>query len=356
MHLKRLGFSEWFEEKLDTALSNSYQIVRVMAVDKESYAIRGENYETRAELTGKLVYSATSPLDFPTVGDWVYAQCFDENTFAIIHEVIPRKTILSRKVPGKKVEFQLVAANVDTAFLVQSLDSNFNLRRLERYLVMTLEAKIRPIVLLSKSDLLSPDEVNDKIQEIHKDIQDVPVYSFSSLSSSGIDAVTKLLSPGETFCLLGSSGVGKTTLINNLLGDEVYDTKTVRESDSRGRHSTTRRQLILLDNGAIMIDTPGMRELGVLSAGSGIDETFHEFTELSANCRFLDCSHTHEKDCAILEAVQNEVISEKRYQNYIKMIKESEHHEKSYLDKRRDDKSFGKMIKTVKKTIKKNKR
>ena len=353
MLLSRLGFNKWFEENSDPAKLDSYQIARVIAVDKESYIICGEDYEGRAELTGKLMYGAQSPFDYPTVGDWVYSQCFDANSVAIIHEVLPRKTILSRKVAGKKVDHQLVAANVDTAFIVQSLDENFNLRRLERYMVMALESKIRPVALLSKSDLLPPDEVDEKISQINQNIPDVQVLSFSNIATSGTDAVRELLSQGETFCLLGSSGVGKTTLINNLLGDDVFDTKSVRESDSKGRHSTTRRQLILLDSGAIMVDTPGMRELGVVSVGSGIDEAFNEISELSTQCRFVDCSHTHEKGCAILEAVESGLVSEKRYQNYIKMIKESQHHTKSYLEKRRDDKAFGKMIKTVKKTIKK---
>jgi ribosome biogenesis GTPase len=353
MQLSELGFNNWFYEKLDPIKLDSYKIARVIAVDKESFIICSENYEGRAELTGKLMYSAQTPIDYPTVGDWVYSQCFDENSVAIIHEVLPRKSILSRKVAGKKVEYQLIAANVDTAFLMQSLDANFNLRRLERYMVMTLESKIRPIVLLSKSDLMSPDEVQEKISEIHQSFPEVLVSSFSNLTSSGADAVRTLLSQGETFCLLGSSGVGKTTLLNNLIGDELYYTKTVRASDSKGRHSTTRRQLILLDGGAIIIDTPGMRELGVVSVGIGIDETFNEISELSAQCQFFDCSHTHEKGCSVLDAVENGSIPEKRYQNYIKMIKESQHHTKTYLEKRRDDKAFGKMIKTFKKNVNK---
>lgn len=351
MRLGELGFNNWLNKIIDPIKMDSFEIARVIAVDKESFVICSKNYEGRAELTGKLMYSAKTHLDYPTVGDWVYSQCFDENSVAIIHEVLPRKSILYRKVAGKKVEYQLIAANVDIAFLIQSLDANFNLRRLERYMAITLESRISPVVLLSKSDLMSPDEIQEKISDIRQHFPDVPVVSFSNLTTSGADAVRTLLTKGETFCLLGSSGVGKTTLLNNLIGEERYDTKTVRASDSKGRHSTTRRQLSLLDCGAIIIDTPGMRELGVVSAGIGINETFNEISKLSLNCQFLDCSHIHEKGCAILDAVAKGLIPEKRYQNYIKMTRESKYHTKTYLEKRRDDKAFGKMIKAVKKNI-----
>jgi ribosome biogenesis GTPase len=353
MDLRTLGLNNWFKKRLDQDKLTEYKLARVTAVNKESYIIRGEANEARAELTGKRMYSASSPLDYPTVGDWVYVQYFDDDSFAVIHEVISRKAILKRKTSGNRIEFQLIAANIDTAFIMQSLDSNYNLQRLERYLVVINESNIRPIILLSKSDLLPQSEINEKLSEIQKRMPDVMTISFSNLSSSGVDAVSKLLVEGETFCLLGSSGVGKTTLLNKLIGEEVFDTQTIREKDSKGRHTTSRRQLTVLDNGAILIDTPGMRELGAFSVESGIDTTFNEITELSKQCRFTNCSHAQEEGCAVLAALNKGTIPEKRYENFMKMSKESKYYSMSYLEKRQKDKNFGKMIKSVMKNHKK---
>jgi ribosome biogenesis GTPase len=345
--LNALGLSNWFVTRIDKDKLNDYQLARVIAVDKDSLIINGEGGECRAELTGKLMYAASSPLDYPTVGDWVYAQHFDDNSFAVIHELVPRRNIIKRKTSGKAIEIQLIAANIDTAFIIQSLDANFNLQRLERYLVVTSESNISPVILLSKSDLVPPDEIQEKLLEIQNRMPDVMTVSFSNLSSPGMGAVRKLLVKGETFCLLGSSGVGKTTLLNNLIGEEAFDTQTIREKDSKGRHTTTRRQLTILSNGAILIDTPGMRELGAFGVESGIDATFSEITELSKQCRFTDCSHAHEVGCAVLAALNEGEISKKRYENYIKMSKESQHYSMSYQDKRKKDKDFTKMVKSV---------
>jgi len=309
--------------------------------------------EVFAEVTGKFQFNADSPLDYPTVGDWVYARYLDQDSFAVINEILPRKTILKRKTSGKKIEFQLIAANIETAFIIQALDFNYNLRRLERYLAMINESNIRPIVLLSKNDLLSSMEVKEKISEIHAVMPDIQVVAFSNITSSGLVELEKLLVPGETFCLLGSSGVGKTSLLNTLLAEERFEVKAVREKDGRGRHTTAYRQLIILKNGAMLIDTPGMRELGNFGLESGIDNTFEEITELSKRCRFSNCSHLQDEGCAVLAALKDGRISQERYQNYIKMNKESTYYEMSYLEKRRKNKQFGKFIKSVKTHIKK---
>ena len=263
--------------------------------------------------------------------------------------------MLKRKTPGKKIDFQLIAANIDVAFIVQSLDKNFNLRRLERYLVMVKESKIKPIVLLSKSDLLNTKEISNRLTEIHEIMPFLHVQPFSNENESGLKNVKNFLAPRKTYCLLGSSGVGKTTLLNNLIGESIFTTKTVREKDSKGRHATTYRQLIKLDCEAMLIDSPGMRELGNFSVETGIDETFTDIAELSEYCQFDDCTHASEKGCAVLKAVEDGQVPEKRYQNYIKMKKESIYNEMSYLAKKQKDKQFGKFCKTVMKN-KKNRR
>lgn len=353
--IEALGFEKWFLDNADPVDLESFDIARVIAVHKDRYILNNGKNDVFAELIGKLLFNATAPIDFPAVGDWVLATLHDKGTFSIIHNVLPRKSLLKRKTPGKRIDFQLIAANIDVALIVQSIDTNFNLRRLERYLVMVKDSNIEPIVLLSKSDLLSTKAVENRVTEIHKIMPSLRVQPFSNENEAGLKNVKDLLAPRKTYCLLGSSGVGKTTLLNNLIGEAIFKTKTVRKKDSKGRHATTYRQLIKLDCEAMMIDTPGMREVGNFSVETGIDETFIDIIKLSEQCQFNDCTHVNEKGCAVLKAVENGQMSGKRYQNFIKMKKESMYNEMSYLEKRKKDKQFGKLIKTVMKH-KKNRR
>ena len=282
--MEALGFGKWFQDNVDPENLDRFDIARVVAVHKDSYIINNGEKDVFAELIGKMLFSAASPIDFPAVGDWVLSTFYDNGTFSIIHDVLPRKTLLKRKTPGKRIDLQLIAANIDVAFIVQSLDTNFNLSRLERYLAMVTDSNIEPIVLLSKSDLLGKKEVEDRVTEIHASMPFLHVQPFSNKNETGLKRVKDLLASQKTYCLLGSSGVGKTTLLNNLIGDDRFTTKTVRKKDSKGRHATTYRQLIRLDNGAMLIDTPGMRELGNFSIETGIDETFAEIAALSEQC------------------------------------------------------------------------
>lgn len=342
--LYKLGFNEFFSSQSDIAKLNNFQPARVISVNKNSFIVSNGRSEIYAEAAGKFLYNSDSSLDMPAAGDWVYVQLFDDDSFAVIHEIFSRRTLLKRKTAGKKVDYQLIAANIDTAVIMQALDSNFNLRRLERYLVMASECGIKPAVFLSKSDLSLPAETENKKQEIRSIAPDIEIISFSNNNPEDMKGIEAFLQPGLTYCLLGSSGVGKTTLLNNLLKQELYKTGEIREKDGRGKHTTTRRELTILENGAIIIDNPGMRELGMISAETGLSETFGEIRMLMDNCQFGDCTHTVEKGCAVREAVENGSLSKERYDNFMKMQKETEYHEMSYLEKRQRDKKFGKYM------------
>ena len=350
INAEKFGFNQWFKDRIDQEKISYCKTARIVTVNKNSFVVSNGKNEIYAELAGKLLFNVESSLDIPTVGDWVYTQIFDDDSLAIIQDIFPRRTLLKRKTAGKNVDYQLIAANIDTAIIMQALDSNFNLRRIERYLVMTNEGNITPIIFLSKSDLLSAEEIENKKNEIYKLFPDIRIEAFSNNELSDIAKIREYLLPGQTFCLLGSSGVGKTTLLNNLISKELYKTQAIREKDGRGKHTTTRRELIVLENGAIIIDNPGMRELGVISVDSGIDDTFSEIAQLASQCRYTDCTHIVEKGCAVLQAVENGEISQERYDNYVKLHKESLYNEMSYYEKRQKDKQFGKFMHNYKKS------
>ncbi len=351
MKLSDLGFDPWFEAYRNRFSREGDGIARISAVDRGSYLIRNESAEVPAELAGKLSFEIENVSDLPCVGDWASVQYYNDGTAAIIHRLFPRKTFLRRKTAGENVDFQMIAANIDTAFIVQSCHFDFNPRRLDRYLVMAADGHVEPIVVLTKTDLITPDELERKLVLLRATAARAKVLALSNISGIGFDEFQQALSPGRTYCLLGSSGVGKTTLINRLMGRAAFSTKAV-SGTGEGTHTTSRRQLIVLDRGAMLIDTPGMRELGLVGADDGVNIGFEDLVGLSANCRYADCSHEDEPGCAVRAAVASGELSEERYSSYIKLRKESAYYEMSYLDKRRKDKAFGRFMKSYKKRMK----
>ena len=353
MELEDLGFDQRFRVQFGKLPTSDGSAARVTAVDRDSYLVRNERGEVRAVLAGNLLFAAGSSVDLPCVGDWVSVRFYDSEALAIIHSLLPRRSILRRKTPGKRIDYQVIASNLDVAFIVQSCDSNFNLRRLERYLAMVLEGRIEPRLLLTKGDLVSPEELERRISEVRQANIHCAILALSHITGAGLDQLRRMLEAGRTYCLLGSSGVGKTTILNDLLGWDLYKTAEVRNYDGKGRHTTARRQLIVLDQGAMLIDTPGMRELGSLGVRDGIHESFADLAELSSTCRFTNCTHASEIGCSLLAAVERGDLSPDRYHSYLRLLRETDYHEMSYLERRKKDREFGRFVKSAMKQKKK---
>jgi ribosome biogenesis GTPase len=326
-----------------------FSISRVTAVDRGRCLIRGEADEVPAELTGKFLHLAESAVELPCVGDWVCVQYRDGGSQASIHDVLPRRSFLRRRAAGRDVEFQMIAANIDVALIVQSCHFDFNVQRLERYLVMARDGHVEPVVLLTKTDLVTPDVLEQLVGRIRARGVDARIICLSNVTGSGVEQVRELIAPGRTYCLLGSSGVGKTTLINRLVGGGALETGAVSHT-GEGRHTTTRRQLIVLENGGLLIDMPGMRELGVLGAQEGIGETFADIHALARGCRYADCRHDGEPGCEVQKALLEGRIDHARYENYLSMKSEilflnSRKDVRSRLERKAKDKRLSKLIK-----------
>mgnify|MGYP003552974461 FL=1 len=339
------GPDRWFADKAREC-GPGLTAARVTAVDKARYLIRDEHGELPAELTGRLQFVAVLSTVLPCAGDWVCARCQDARSLATIDGVLPRKSFLRRKAPGKDIDFQMIAANIDVAFVIQSCHFDFNVRRLERYLVMVREGHIEPVLLLTKIDLVGALELESLIGRIRLAGIKEKIVTLSNVTGAGLDQVRELLVPGRTYCLLGSSGVGKTTLINRLAGDSGLETRGVSHT-GEGRHTTTRRQLVVLEGGALLIDMPGMRELGMLGVSEGLDDTFADIGELAKNCRFADCGHASEPGCAVRAAMERRDLSEERLQDYRKLSKESAFHDLSYVERRKKDRDFGRFVRSA---------
>jgi ribosome biogenesis GTPase len=353
MKLEDLGYTENLEQfRIENKLT-CFEVGRIIAEHKERYVVRTEHGEFEAEITGNMRFMNKSREDFPAVGDWVALTTYDSD-FAIIHQILPRFSTIKRQAVGQFGEVQIIATNIDYAFLIQAVDRDFNINRLERYLTICNSSRVSPIIVLSKIDLLDEHLVSGIVENIKNRIKNVPVIAISNESHDGYDAIRKTIEKGKTFCMLGSSGVGKSTLSNNLSGKTVMRTDAISATTHKGRHVTSHRELIVLETGGILIDNPGMREVGIADSASGLEMTFDQIVSLSRNCRFKDCTHTNEVGCSVLEAVENGELDQASYANYLKMEREKAHFESTVAERRKRDKEFGQLMKNYKKDIRKN--
>lgn len=335
-----LGWNEGFQNEYDMFKEN-YEVGRVSVEYKNLYRIYTQNGEVYGTISGKMIYNAETREDYPAVGDWVVLSPGEDGDKRIIQGILNRKSKFVRKYAGKSRDEQIIAANIDTAFICMSLNQNFNLRRLERYITMAWDSGAFPVILLTKADLC--DNISELLMETQNSAPGIDIISVSSFLKTGIEELRKYIKKGNTVAFIGSSGVGKSTIINELLGEYRQTTKEISESEDRGRHTTTNRELMLLPGGGILIDTPGMRELHITDVKDSIDTTFLDIETLAAECRFPDCRHDSEPGCAVKKAIEQGVLHQERYQSYIKLKKESEFMERKTNAKAKSE--YKKMLK-----------
>ncbi len=332
MDLAVIGWSDFFASAYAPYCQQGFCVGRVAIVHRDACILYTEMGEVTADLTGKLRYQATAMADLPAVGDWVVIRLREAEKQATIHAVLPRKSYFSRKLAGTTTTEQVIAANVDTAFLVSGLDGDFNLRRIERYLTLIWECGANPVVVLNKVDMC--DRPAERVAAVEAIAVGVPVVTLSAAYNEGLEQLQPFLRVGQTIALLGSSGVGKSTLINQLRGKDTQAVQSVRRHDSRGKHTTTHRELILLPSGGVMIDTPGMREIQIWSGDTGIPETFADIEALEQDCRFRNCQHGNEPGCAVQQALAMGYLDEARWLNYQKLQRELR-----YLTRKQDQRA-----------------
>ncbi|MDD4804844.1 MAG: ribosome small subunit-dependent GTPase A [Candidatus Pacebacteria bacterium] len=353
--IEDLGYNHFFEEKRkELGLDNS-PIARVISEFKGAYKIKNTKGEFLAKITGKQIFEATEREDYPAVGDWVNITEVDKEQ-AVINSILPRFTIIKRisgdkNKLGKKNKTQIIATNIDVGFIIQSVDRDYNLNRFERYFSILENSEVKPVIILNKIDIISEEELNNKLIEIRNRFPHIETIFTSVINNSGLNELKNYIIKGKTYCFLGSSGVGKSSLINKLIGKDIIKTKDTSLYSDRGKHTTTGRQMYFLDSGGIVIDNPGIREVGITNVTEGIDNLFDEIISIGKKCKYTDCTHIHEPGCKIIEAVESGKIDKDKYYNFLNLKRENEYSNMSDLEKREKNKNFGKFINKAKKGL-----
>jgi len=349
MNLENLGWNQHFQGHYEQLNRSDLQPARVAVPHRDRFVLFSENGELDGILSGKLRHDLDLQGARPTVGDWVAVEPLPEPGRAVIHALLPRRTGFSRQAAtaGTRTEEQVVAANVDRIFLVAGLDDDFNLRRMERYLTVAWDSGAAPVLVLNKADLC--EQIDERIDEVETIACGVPVHAVSAVDSTGVNELREYLKPGVTVAFLGSSGVGKSTLINDLLGEERLKTGAVSDYMSKGHHTTTHRELIVLPQGGVVIDTPGMRELQLWSDEDGLKRSFEDVEELARQCRFTDCSHNSEPGCAVQQAIESGELPQERYTSYLKLQRELRYQatRRDVATRRAENRRFAKMVRQV---------
>lgn len=330
--LAQLGWKHFFQQQLSLEEWEAFTIARVVGLDRSVVHLLTTDDKKDLPVTPRM--------PDVTVGDWLLLD--EQSRF---HRLLERSSLFFRKAAGPRVATQLIAANVDTVFIVSSMNPDFSQNRLERYLALANEARVRPVIVLTRLDCCdNPETYRAKVQALNLPLDVVMV---NSLDKASVSQLRAWCSTGETVALLGSSGVGKSTIVNTLLGSEVQPTQAIREDDAKGRHTTTRRSIHFLAAGGLLLDTPGMRELQIADCEHGIEETFPEIVELATHCRFSDCKHVAEPGCAVLEAIENGTLDERRLISYRKLMKEQAFNASTLAEKRARDREFGRYVRSV---------
>jgi ribosome biogenesis GTPase / thiamine phosphate phosphatase len=343
MNLELLGWNSFFEACFAQYAEKGFLPGRISTQHRDRYLIFTEAGEIKGQVSGKFRFGTSGLHDYPAIGDWVAFEQDNSQKSAVIHHVLERKSKFSRKVAGERTDEQILAANIDFAFLVMGLDGDYNPRRLERYLTVAHESSAQPVIILNKSDKC--DNAEENFAEISKIASGIDVFLMSAKQGIGIEPVREILKTGVTGVLLGSSGVGKSTITNYLLGKDYAKILDVREDDDRGRHATSHRELLLLPSGGIIIDTPGLREIQLWGGEEGIQDGFEDIIELGSQCRFRDCKHDTEPGCAVKQALENGTLDAGRYESFLKLKREiSFHDQRNLIGSQRTEKERWKKV------------